>query len=309
MRSSIQAEAAGHDVVGANSSGFFGVGIPHPGALTHLLLEPKGLLILAPVWALGGAGLIVLWRAHRAEATLAAAVCVAFLLYDAGYYLPFGGFNSGPRFLVPMLPFLALGVAAAWRAFPGPTVALAIASAVVTTVSVLANPMIVSEDIGTMFHRLERGGDQNGPIAQTVSHWFWGAKIAPLLVVGVVVMLAVAWTCAPVIRRLTARDVLLGIASLVAWRIAYVGGTILARAPHGWVAAATLCLAPAAGIAALVRRQELAALPALALLVLLWPTYASHTGIALATVSVVLLASVCLAAYLPPRRAVSGATP
>ena len=168
---------SGHDVLGANAAGFFGLGLPSLHSLADLLLSPKGLLVLSPVWAIAVVGLSPSGaRGQRAEAAVCLSVTALFLLYDAAYYLPFGGFNGGPRFLVPMLPFLALGVAVAWRDLPGPTLALALASVVVTTVSILADPMLVSEDVGTMFHRLVRGGDQNGPLPLTVFHWLWADR-------------------------------------------------------------------------------------------------------------------------------------
>jgi hypothetical protein len=295
---------SGHDVLGANASGFFGIGLPSGSALTDLLLGPKGLLVLTPVWALAAVGLVALWRGgRRAETAVVAAVVSVFLLYDAGYYLPFGGFNAGPRFLVPMLPFLALGLAAAWRAYPGPTLALACASVAVTTVSILADPMLVSEDVGTMFHRLERGGDQNGGLPWTILHWTWSAKVAPLLLIGVVVAVVVASVFAPVARRLTARDVALGVAALVAWRIAYVGGTLLVRERHGWAGGALLAVALSLAVALLIQKREKAAVPALLLMPLVWPAYAAHAGIATATISLALAATVASAVVLRPRAA------
>jgi hypothetical protein len=282
---------SGHDVIGANTAGFYGVDVPSPHAFVDLLVSAKGLFVLTPLWALAAAGLVALSRrGHRAEAATAAGVVAVFLLYDAGYYLPFGGFNSGPRFLVPMLPFLALGVAAAWREWPGPALALGCASVVVTTLSVVADPMLVSEDVGTMFHRLTRGGDQNGPLPLTVLHWAWSARIAPLLIVAAVVAIAVGAAYSGVARRLRRRDLALGIAALVAWRVVYVGAPLLAQARSGWFIAGVLALVAATGIALLVRGQLALALPALLVLPLIWPPYAAHTKLAFATISVALLA-------------------
>ena len=282
---------SGHDVVGANSSGFFGIGAPSPSAFVALLLQPKGLLVLSPVLAVAAAGLVSLWRrGGRADAALAGGVTLGFLLYDCAYYLPFGGFNGGPRFLVPALPFLALGIAAAWRAWPGPTLALACASVVVTTASILSDPMLVSEDVGTMVHRLERGGDQNGPLPSTVLHWVWGARLAPLLLLGAIVLATVAVAVARDALRLRRRDVALGLAALVAWRIAYAGGSVLARAPDGWIAAALLALGLTAAFALLLHGRLRAAAPGVLLLPLLWPHFAGATWPSLALVSVALVA-------------------
>lgn len=297
---------SGHDVLGANASGIFGIGLPSLHALIALLVSAKGLLVLTPVWALAVAGLVALRRSgRRAEAAVCLSVTALFLLYDAAYYLPFGGFNGGPRFLVPMLPFLALGIAVAWRDLPGPTLALGLASMVVTTVSILADPMLVSEDVGTMFHRVIRGGDQNGPLPLTVLHWFWSARIAPLLIVATVVAAVVVAT---VPRRLTTRQAAFGIAALVAWRVVYTGAPILIKAgSHWWVFAGLLAVALGCALALVARRRELAALPALLVLPVGWPRVAGHPSVAAALISVAALALVAVAAR--SRRAAPPATP
>src|SRR6185295_5851685 len=57
-------------------------------------------------------GLVLLWRRGGRDVALAAGGIVAlFVFYNASYYLPMGGQSSGPRFLLPALPFLALGLA------------------------------------------------------------------------------------------------------------------------------------------------------------------------------------------------------
>jgi hypothetical protein len=299
---------SGHDVLGANASGVFGLGLPSLHALVDLLLSPKGLLVLSPVWALAAVGLVALWRTgRRAEAAVCLSVTALFLLYDAAYYLPFGGFNGGPRFLVPMLPFLALGVAAAWRDLPGPTLALAFASVAVTTVSILADPMLVSEDVGTMFHRLERGGDQNGPLPLTVFHWFWDDRRAALLVLGAIVLVVVAIVYAPIARRLTRRQVVLGLVALGAWRIVYAGGTVIERAPHGWPVALVLLFALAATFTLLLRGERWALGPAVLLVPAGWPRFTAHTSLALLLVSGALVALAAVA--VRSRQATSPATP
>jgi len=145
------------------------------------------------------------------------------------------------------------------------------------TVAILSDPMLVSEDGGVMFHRLERGGDRNGPLPLTVFHWFWHDHRAPLFVIGAVVLALVAVVYAPIARRLTRRKFVLGLVALGAWRILYAGGTVIERAPHGWPVALALLLALAATIALLIRGERWAFAPALLLVPAGWPRFTAHT--------------------------------
>ena len=104
----------GHDILGANSTGLFGVSIPTLPHLAALLFGGRGLFLTAPVLALAPLGLRALARAgFRREVAFIATVTFAFLLYNAGYYSPAGGATPGPRFLIAVLPFLAVPVAVA----------------------------------------------------------------------------------------------------------------------------------------------------------------------------------------------------
>ena len=122
---------SGHDVLGANDRGFFGVDVPARGVAMQLLFSRIGLITVTPVVLAGAAGLVLLWRkGRRREAALAGFLSIAFVVYNSGYATPFGGGTPGPRFLIPMLPFLALGFATAYRAWPWETIALAVPSGI-----------------------------------------------------------------------------------------------------------------------------------------------------------------------------------
>jgi hypothetical protein len=125
----LQPGVSGHDVLGANDRGFFGVDVPQRGVGMQLLFSRIGLLTVNPVVVAGVLGLALLWRRGlRREAVLAAFVTGAYVVYNSGYATPFGGGTPGPRFLIPMLPFVALGFAPAFRAWSWETMALAVPS-------------------------------------------------------------------------------------------------------------------------------------------------------------------------------------
>ncbi len=113
--------------------GFFGIDLPSLRVLATLLLDSRGLLTISPVLILGGLGTVLLYkRGNRAEALTITGICICYLGYNSGYYLPFGGGFMGPRFLITTLPFLAFPIALALKRWPGPTVALAGASITMT---------------------------------------------------------------------------------------------------------------------------------------------------------------------------------
>jgi uncharacterized membrane protein YhaH (DUF805 family) len=133
----------GHARVGLNDGGFFGITWPRPGQAAELLLSARGLLVLTPVVACGVAGIVLLHRrGRRAEAWTIAAIAAGYLAYNAGYWTPFGGGSPGARFLVPVLPFLAVPLAFALRARPAVVLALGIPSALVMLTATLTYPLI-----------------------------------------------------------------------------------------------------------------------------------------------------------------------
>ena len=149
---------SGHDKLGLNSHGFFGITAPRLDSAAELLLASRGLLVLTPIVVMCIAGVILMRRrGHRAEANVILAIAAVYFIYNSGYWLPFGGGTPGPRFLIPALPFVALGLPFAYRRFPGMTLGLAIPSAFLMLVGTLTYPLLGKQGVGTWADWLVQG--------------------------------------------------------------------------------------------------------------------------------------------------------
>ena len=150
--------ASGHDVLGLNSSGFFGITAPRFDSALSLLLAGRGLLVLTPIIDHGRRRrLHDAPGRHRAEANTILAVAAVYFLYNSGYWLPFGGGTPGPRFLIPALPFVAIGLAYAYKRLPALTLGLAIPSALMMLVGTLTYPLLGKQGVGTWADWLVQG--------------------------------------------------------------------------------------------------------------------------------------------------------
>ena len=133
--------------------------MPSLPVLATLLFDSRGLLTLSPVLLMGAIGTVLLYRrGRRAEALTIGGICLCYLGYNSGYYLPFGGGFMGPRFLTTMLPFLGFPLAIAFKRFPGPTIALAAASIATTVTATITHPLTGYETEAVVWARYLREG-------------------------------------------------------------------------------------------------------------------------------------------------------
>lgn len=101
-------------------TGFMSLTTPTFDAVWGITFSPfRGLFLLAPWLLLALPGFVIWWRERRqrAEWWLALSVTGAIFLFNAASSMWWGGFAIGPRYLLPMLPFLVLPIGfvlAAW---------------------------------------------------------------------------------------------------------------------------------------------------------------------------------------------------
>jgi hypothetical protein len=207
--------------------GFFGIGLPSLRVLATLLLDSRGLLTISPVLVMGGVGTWMLYkRGKRAEALAIVGICVCYLGYNSGYYLPFGGGFMAPRFLMTLLPFIALPIGIALKRYPGPTIALAGVSLTTTIIATITHPLIGYETEAVTWMRYVREGLFQPTIASAYGLGrSWGGVWPFFLAAGAAVILA---TLATARTRISNSSLRAGVLALACWCVfAVLGPTLL----------------------------------------------------------------------------------
>ncbi|GAA0678545.1 4-amino-4-deoxy-L-arabinose transferase-like glycosyltransferase [Sphingomonas insulae] len=160
--------------------GLFGLGVPRLRALQAILFSFRlGLVWVAPILVLAPLGLWF-WlrdRQRRGLALTAAATASIVLLVNAAYVYWDGGNTTGPRFAIPAIGPLALGLAAEWMRSHGRGERLAMA--LVLALSVAVNAAIASADIFAppvtafpVWQWVIAGNFANGYLRTVPSEWF-----------------------------------------------------------------------------------------------------------------------------------------
>lgn len=207
--------------------GFFGISLPSLKVGATLLLDSRGLLTISPILILGALGTVLLYkRGKRAEALTILGICLCYVGYNSGYYLPFGGGFMGPRFLTTMLPFLAFPAAIALKRWPGPTVALAGVSIATTVIATITHPLVGYENETVVWMRYLDEGFFQPTIASAYGLGRGWDGIWPfLLAAGGGVVLA-AWATPRL--RLSNATLGYGLLALIGWCVfAALGPTVL----------------------------------------------------------------------------------
>jgi hypothetical protein len=218
---------SGHAELGLNDDGFFGITLPRLDAAMDVLLGGRGVLVLTPVLVAAAIGVWLMHRrGHRAEANVVAGVAIVYLVYNAGYWQPFGGGTPGPRFLVPTLPFLALGLAFAFKRLPAITLALAIPSALWMVAASLTYPLIGDQGIGLWLEMLGDGTLEHTVLTLIGVHDSWLAILPVLAAIALAIGFAAAATPSTPLG-----DIRPALAALAGWSVVAIVGPSLAGQP------------------------------------------------------------------------------
>jgi hypothetical protein len=154
----------------AMQQGFFGLGTPRWIRLRRILFEEyRGLLPIAPAFALAPLGLLLLVvrdRRARPAAIVATIVAVYYVALNASYTYWEGGWSYGPRHLSPAIPFLAIGLAAIWtvatrtlRVFLASLAVVATALALVAVSTMAQPPAEIRRPLAELLLPAFRDGD------------------------------------------------------------------------------------------------------------------------------------------------------
>jgi hypothetical protein len=166
-----------------NAQGLVSIVWPTADRAGELLFSERGLLRLAPWFALAPLGLVALRRRDvRYEILLAATICAAFLTYNSGALNPFGGWTPGPRYLLPALPFAAILVAfipARLRLVAVPLMVVSVAIFIVATTTMPNAPEIYDDPL----FELWLPTFLSGGFGETAAWLRWGLPGAAALIV------------------------------------------------------------------------------------------------------------------------------
>lgn len=112
------------------------------------------------------------------------------LLVQVGWANAWGGNSPGPRYLVPALPFLVVGVAWAWCRWPLLTAAVTAFSVATMTLATFTFPLLPPEEpspLGAWLDRLAEGKTATSVLSM---HWGeWALVPPPLAALAVAVAL------------------------------------------------------------------------------------------------------------------------
>ncbi|MDQ5821336.1 MAG: hypothetical protein M3540_07850, partial [Actinomycetota bacterium] len=184
--------------------------------LLETLVGAQGILVQAPVLIAGAVGIVMLARRRTAEALAFGAIAALYLFYNSSYQSNFGGFSPGQRYVIPIVPFLALGIAPAFRRWPLVTGGLGVVSSIFM-VTMTATHALAGYDLD-WFHRIgTRDFDYTVAWLFGITGWYTIVPFFAALAVAVTLAFAFAPRVSPGrLEPLAAGAAILGWAAIAA---------------------------------------------------------------------------------------------
>lgn len=177
-----------------HQSGVVGVRPPDPGTTFTVLFAERGLFVLTPIVLVGVVGLVTMLvrrQEPRTDVIVSLVVFGVFVAIMGGWSNPWAGASPGARYVTAGLPFLAGGVAWAWKRAPALVAAAAIAGGLAMGIATFTLPLAQPTEPSALLWWIGRAGE--GRWADTLltgalGDWAILLPLAAAIAVGVVLL-------------------------------------------------------------------------------------------------------------------------
>ena len=189
-----------------HKQGVLGLGVPQWDTFLTVTLGPRGLFTLSPILLLAvyGLALMARERQRRAEGLLSLAAFGVYLVMISGYMVPPTDiWAPGPRFLVPVLPFLAAPLAHSLPRLRWLFVPLAAISIAIMFLATSANPQVPPEVTNPLFEHWLPGFLNRSHLVHSVAELRFGISrgLGMVLLAAVLSLAALAVLLAWLLRH------------------------------------------------------------------------------------------------------------
>lgn len=177
---------------GDGALGVYNLQPPDLHEVMRALVGERGFFVLTPVLLvalLGAAAAIINRTMVRRDAVVAMVMLVGLLVISTGVD-GIGGASPGPRYLIPVIPFMALPLAEAWRRFTIAATVAALIGGMFMVVSTITNPLLLGSGPDVPRTWLDR--TIGGEFASNLARELGAGVLLPALTAAGVIAIAAA---------------------------------------------------------------------------------------------------------------------